>query len=410
MLYYYIKMDWKQNGKDITNDSSLSSALGYGVQMNNDGTIMATSGSQDDNNRGAVFVYKWNGSSWNQLGQKIVGENEGDFFGISIAINSKGNILAAGSPSAGSPLFKDKGAVNVYKWDGSSWNKLGNTLNGVNPGDNFGNDVEISHDGNTLAVSAPNNDGNLYSKNPNTNRGAVYVYKWDGSSWNKLGLGLRPIGEAIDDKIGQTHSLGLSSDGKIISTTSMNSNNEAGYVKFHYLNDSTSIWTQIGPTLRGNVGDLTGRCVEIKKINDSMYRVAVGSSHANNKSGRVDFYNLVLTKHKKYPYKLKHIPKYTLNGELGAGFGRIISLSDNGNTISVCSYLDNNNTSNGSEGNVKIFKFNSTEKKYKQKGKTLSSVISNFYGIESCLSGNGQVIAIGSVFVSNPFVHVFQYK
>ena len=39
-------------------------------------------------------IYNYNGTSWNQLGNDIEGESVGDHFGVSVSISSNGNILA----------------------------------------------------------------------------------------------------------------------------------------------------------------------------------------------------------------------------------------------------------------------------------------------------------------------------
>ena len=43
-------------------------------------------------------VLEWDGTSWNQLGQDIDGEGAGDQSGYSVSLSSDGNIVAIGTP------------------------------------------------------------------------------------------------------------------------------------------------------------------------------------------------------------------------------------------------------------------------------------------------------------------------
>ena len=46
------------------------------------------------NSSGHVRIFNWDGSSWNQLGQDIDGENSNDESGTSVALNSAGTRIA----------------------------------------------------------------------------------------------------------------------------------------------------------------------------------------------------------------------------------------------------------------------------------------------------------------------------
>ena len=427
MLYYYIKMNWKQKGNGIKAIVEVPSTTKFvdvrrSVTLNKNGNILAIceqSNIDSVNTKPTIIVYKWNGSKWNQLGKNII-ININVTFTLPIALNDDGTTLAVGMP--GNDDGDNAGSVNVYKWDGSSWKQRGNTLNGVNPGDRFGADVKLSSDGNTLATRAPFNDGYLYNKNPNVNRGTGYVYKWDGSSWNKIGLGLRPIGEAIDDNASV---INISPDAKILSISSTISNKSKGYVKLFYLNDSTSVWTQIGSTLRGeNEGDFFGRNVEIKKINDTKYYVVISTGKSNGKiNDQIKFYSLKLTKHKKYPYKLLKNPQYTIDLQDSSNILQVLdnmSVSDDGNIIAISDAdFDLGESIFENSGSIKIFEFNSTKNKYIQKGKTLKNISERgrgiLYGGFLKLSGNGKVVVgaswiVDSIDTKINDIKVFEYK
>ena len=51
------------------------------------------------------------------------------------------------------------GHTRIYKWDGSSWNQLGSDIDGEAAGDYSGSSVSLSSDGSVLAIGAVQNDG-----------------------------------------------------------------------------------------------------------------------------------------------------------------------------------------------------------------------------------------------------------
>ena len=105
-------------------------------------------------------VYAWSGSAWNQLGDDIDGEAAGDVSGCSVALSSDGQTVAIGAPfNDGNGT--DAGHVRVYGWTmAAAWEQLGADIDGEAAGDDSGRSVALSSDGQTLAVGAPENDGN----------------------------------------------------------------------------------------------------------------------------------------------------------------------------------------------------------------------------------------------------------
>jgi hypothetical protein len=160
---------------------------------------------------GHVRVYQIDsaGSTWEQLGQDINGEAAHDYFGWSVDISSDGRTLAIGAP--GNFEENDRpGYVGVYYLEsddfGSSWKQLGQDITGDADGDEFGWSVSLSGDGNTLAVGADTNDGNgVYS-------GHVRVYRLSYNLWNQFGNDID--GKASFDFSGSATS--LSADGNTV--------------------------------------------------------------------------------------------------------------------------------------------------------------------------------------------------
>lgn len=53
---------------------------------------------KNNNDRGHVRIYKFDGTAWNQVGVDIDGEANHDHFGLSVAMNYDGSTVAIGAP------------------------------------------------------------------------------------------------------------------------------------------------------------------------------------------------------------------------------------------------------------------------------------------------------------------------
>jgi hypothetical protein len=224
---------WTQIGQDVI---GLTGSVPL-VSLSSDGTIFSMTSDQYDTNSvlnvGAVRVFQYNGSSWVQMGQTIKGSNQNDMIGRS-------RISADGSTLVISSWYNDR-AVSVYKYNGSSWIQHGQTL--VESSDErYGLTTAINSDGSIIAVSAHYAD-----KNGIDRAGTVYVYQYDGSSWVQIGYWEGTQGN--QEELGY-NSLGLSSDGTIISMSGRQRLNDfAARVRvFKY---SNGVWNQLGTDLLG---------------------------------------------------------------------------------------------------------------------------------------------------------------
>ena len=102
--------------------------------------------------------YDWNGSSWEKVGDDIDGENMGDYSGYSVSLSSDGSRIAIGARyNDGNGTFS--GHVRIYDWNGSSWTKVGDDIDGENINDQSGSSVSLSSDGSRVAIGASFNDG-----------------------------------------------------------------------------------------------------------------------------------------------------------------------------------------------------------------------------------------------------------
>lgn len=120
------------------------------TSINSTGTIIAAANSSLGN--GIVSIYLWDGSSYNKMGQDIIGEFSGEENGSSISLNSEGNQIAIGAIKSNAN-GTNSGVVRIYAWNGSSWIKT-QTILGSNAGDLCGHSVSSNYSGNKVAFSS----------------------------------------------------------------------------------------------------------------------------------------------------------------------------------------------------------------------------------------------------------------
>ena len=158
---------WTQQQKLFyTGEGSTGSSL-FGVSIAFSGTtaVIGAQGYSDP----AAYVFTSNGTTWTQTA-KLKGSDtvNGDDFGSTVSLS--GNRILVGAYNQGIA-----GAAYVFNFNGTTWSQQAELtpLDGAD-GDNFGWTVSIS--GDSAFVGAPNK---------NAGRGAVYVYAFDGTSWNQ---------------------------------------------------------------------------------------------------------------------------------------------------------------------------------------------------------------------------------
>ncbi len=118
---------------------------------------------------GTVYVYSWINGTYAKRGADINRTATNNKFGSSVDLSIDGNILAVGSPGKGGD---NTGCGRVYSWDGTNYIPRSNDiLDGESPGDNYGRSISLSSDGEILAVGAWGNRA-----------GRVFVYKWNGTT------------------------------------------------------------------------------------------------------------------------------------------------------------------------------------------------------------------------------------
>jgi hypothetical protein len=192
--------------------------MGRCVALNKNGTRVAicrTFYTDTLSNQGLVQVFDWNGTSWVQVGNGILGDAANDRLGENdLDLDDEGNTLIVGSRQDG--IGSVGGQVDVYYLNGITWTLKGSSFNLSGGTTEYGSGVAISADGNTIALS---------EKNANSNAGKVQAFTWSGSAWVQKGSDM--VG-AAGDEIGSR--VNMTPDGNYIITSNENVSSNNGKV------------------------------------------------------------------------------------------------------------------------------------------------------------------------------------
>ena len=215
-VYRYVSGTWMEETILTPSDQVISD---YGFAVAIDGSVAAVGAPgypSAPGTGGAVYVYRYNGSSWIEE-DLLIGSNLSNqsLFGSAISID--GDRMLVGAFNADDSTSNQAGKLYVYEYDGVQWNETAELQSDEsNNIANLGVSVGLEGD---WAIGGAQLDDELASGS-----GAVYVYQYDGQNWglhSKLtategaGFFLFGIGVAIDEQqilVGAENWFGMGSD------------------------------------------------------------------------------------------------------------------------------------------------------------------------------------------------------
>mgnify|MGYP006072728063 FL=1 len=290
-VYEYISGNWNQIGQDIDGETS-GSYSGHSVSLSGDGNTVAIGAPYNygnGSNSGHVRVYENIGGSWLQTGQDIDGEAAGDASGYSVSLSNGGNIVAIGA-SGNDGNGSNSGHVRIYENIGGSWLQTGQDIDGEAIENFSGWSVELSANGNTVAIGAKHNNGN------GLNSGHVRVYENISGTWVQVGQDID--GESTLDWSGW--SVSLSGDGNTVAIGAPHNGSNgyrSGHVRLYSkildINLGTYNWTQIGQDIDGEaIEDQSGYSVSLSNDGATVSIGALYNDGNSSNSGHVRVYSL----------------------------------------------------------------------------------------------------------------------
>jgi hypothetical protein len=150
---------WAQQAKLVARDGEANDLFGFSVSVHGEMAVMGAYGK--NNNTGAAYIFRRNGSAWTQQAKITASDGAGtDAFGWSVSLNN--DIVAVGAVGKNN----NTGAVYVFRRIGTRWSQQARLIAGDgSTGDAFGWSVSVN--GETVVAGA-------YSHNNKI--GAAYVY------------------------------------------------------------------------------------------------------------------------------------------------------------------------------------------------------------------------------------------
>ena len=344
---YDINMNtWSQVGSEITGEHAYAEA-GYRVAISGDGSRIAFSAigygnAYENQSAGRVKVFDWNGTSWVQVGQGIIGEVRLDKSGESFSMSKDGSTVAIGSTeNTVGHTGDNKGHVRIFKLIDTNWTQLGTDIDGQIANDKLGSSVALSADGKRVVIGIKNKTGvnGAYS-------GRVKVYDWNGSSWIQVGGN---IDGAYVSQAG--HRVAISSNGNRIGISYANVDSGRGQVSVFQWDGSS--WNQLGANILGEAqGDYFGESLSMSSDGD---KLVVGADFNQGVNGAYS----------------GHARMYKWNGSTWLPYGNDIdgehyydrsgfsvAISGDGNIIAVGA-IDNDGESgdfNDNRGHVRVYR------------------------------------------------------
>lgn len=192
---------WLETTKLTASDGVAYDGFGYSVSLDGDQAIVgAMLNDHAGTSSGKAYVFEFNGSAWTEV-QKLTASDGGAqaLFGASVDLSGNRAVVGANRDSA-------SGSVYVFDHNGNVWiesqklNVAGIPVNG-----NFGAAVNLL--GNRILIGANRDDEAI-----NLPSGSVYVFDYDGNSWQQSDV-LLANDAAFGDQFGFSIS---SSGGRII--------------------------------------------------------------------------------------------------------------------------------------------------------------------------------------------------
>jgi len=323
----------------------IDQSFGQAIAFSGDGDTLAV-GSPDALGNGIVRIYQLEAtmkeeggaSEWKHT-EALLGRQQGDKFGTTVALSQDGRVLAVGEPERDGTAGDKTGSVRTYVYSPVGYVSRGPDLEGTGASDHFGLALALSKDGMRLAIGAPYQDNSMQSdpsdtssssaqesssnqmedsgarndsnneKNSSSNNannrlvsGTVIAYEWSTSDRKWIPLGSPLKGTNHLDWFGW--SLDLNDNGDVLCVGSPRNQEFGGHVRCFELEDESSSyalssefdgivtnssarWVPIGDVILNDEGpvrydDNFGATVKVSTDpTGARHRVAIGSPGKN---------------------------------------------------------------------------------------------------------------------------------
>ena len=189
VIYTKVGATWSLTQKIFSSDIVASDYFGSGVDVSGDGSTIVV-GAPGDNGatsgQGAAYTFEKVGGTWTQLQKLVQSDTLGSgYFGSRVRLSDDGTTLIVGAYGHNEPYSgaaDNTGAAYIFEKGGGTWSQTlklyPTTASGPGGGGEFGHGLDISGDGNVIAVGAPRDD------TTRSNAGMVFIYVKSGGTWS----------------------------------------------------------------------------------------------------------------------------------------------------------------------------------------------------------------------------------
>ena len=275
--------EWEEVTSLLASDGHADQQFGYSVDISNQWAIV---GARNDNElgptAGAAYLLWNNGTTWVEH-SKIVASNGLKEDQFGYAVSISGDKVLVGALGANLDGI-DKGAAYVFEYDGNNWLETAilTASNGSND-DFFGTSVSISN--NFLVIGSTGEDSGT------NNSGAAYIFE-DKEPWIEIAL-LKADDAEADDEFG--NSVSISGPNAVIGARFEDAdgiNSGAAYV--FEMGGNIETWTQTRKLETSNVGanfefgtsvDISGTHIIVGSPGNSTNGIDAGAAFVFSKTG-----------------------------------------------------------------------------------------------------------------------------
>lgn len=387
-------LGWQKLGDKVKGKLGNENA-GKTVATSADGLTVALGSPNYDyqgTDRGRVIVYTWDQTQNNWLikGAPINGESRVDQAGSAVALSANGNRLIIGAPGNDNN-GENSGQAKVYQWDEltQAWQQLGASIAGLRFGDLAGGAVDISADGNTIAVAAKLHNG---AKGGNSGHTRLFTWNAAQASW-------QPLGKAIDgEKSGDgvsDYAIALAANGQRVAIgASANDGNgsNSGHTRVFEWNELLQTWQQLGGDVDGMAkGDFSGYAVDLSADGNI---VAIGAP-ANDDNGRNSGHTRILRWNGS---QWQPLGKPIAGEAARDNAGVAVALSASGLTV-VIGAPENDGKHGADSGQARVYEWSNTSAGWIQlAGDIDGDRAGDFFGSSVAISADGSILTVGAPF------------
>ena len=274
--------------------------------------------------------------SWIEIAEAVKGEESFDLSGFDIDMSADGNIIAVASTMNDGNGDKS-GHVRIFKFtSGKGFHQLGQDIDGENTLDWFGSSVSLDASGFRVAVGARWNDG---ANGEDSGHVRVFDYYPDEDTWIQVGKDID--GMASGDQLGRAVS--LSADGMRLAAGAPNADanegvSNSGHVYIFDLVDGN--WESIGKVEGEAAMDLSGKGVSLSADGS---HVAIGAYKHDGSNGQPDVGQVKVFRYDSSTAIWSQVGQ-DVDGEApGDWAGSVLSISADGKRVAVAVPGDDSN-------------------------------------------------------------------